>query len=253
MLRARTRELFASALAVALASLAPAPARGGDLEISPIVVDLGRARSTLVTVRNAAKEAGRYELHAFAWDESPLGQMKLEPAKDLLVFPPVLELAPGQEKKIRIGTTAAPGERERTWRVFIEEILPATTVQEATRLRTRLRIGVPVFLAPQRAIAGGEIVGLGVEHGKITFLLKNAGTVRIHPSTVRVVATDASDKPVFEKSFQGWYVLAGGDRLYEIDLPADACAKAKAVAATAVLEQSSIEARQPVAGGACAP
>jgi fimbrial chaperone protein len=179
--------------------------------------------------------------------------MKLDPTKELLVFPPVLELAPGQEKKIRIGTTAAPGARERTWRVFVEEILPATTAQEANRVRTRLRVGIPVFLAPVRPLAGGEIVGLGVERGKITFLLKNAGTVRIRPTTVRVVATDAADKPVFEKSFQGWYVLAGGDRLYEIDLPADACAKAKAVAATAVLDQQSIEARQPVAGGACAP
>jgi fimbrial chaperone protein len=248
----------ARAVALLVALLAPAAwpgcATAGDLDIVPVVVDLGRARSTMVSVRNAAKEPGRYELHAFAWDESPLGQMKLEPAKDLLVFPPVLDLAPGQERKIRIGTTAAPGERERTWRVFIEEILPAATAQDATRLRTRLRVGVPVFLAPQRPLAGGEIVGLGVEHGRITFLLKNAGTVRIRPSTVRVVALGADDKPVFEKSFQGWYVLAGGDRLYEIDLPADACAKAKAVTATATLDpQTTIEARQPVAGGACAP
>ena len=87
----------------------------------------------------------------------------------------------------------------------------------------------------------------------MTFLLKNAGTVRIRPSKVRVVATDAAERPVFEKSFEGWYVLAGGDRLYEIELPADACAKAKAVTATAALDEQKIEARQPVSGSACAP
>lgn len=248
MLRAR----LAGLLALAGPALLAAPARAGDLEITPVVVDLGRARSTLVTVRNVARDPGRYEIHAFTWDESPLGQMKLEPAKDLLVFPPLLDLAPGQERKVRIGTTAAPGERERTWRVFVEEILPAATPAEATRLRTRLRVGLPVFLAPERPLAGGEIVGLGVERGKVTFLLKNAGTVRIRPSSVRVLAIDAKRKPLFEKSFEGWYVLAGGDRLYEVELPADACAKVATVTAIAILDAQTIEASQPVPGGACA-
>jgi fimbrial chaperone protein len=242
-------------LSVALAghALWPACAAAGDLDITPVVVDLGRARSTLVTVKNAAKEPGRYELHAFAWDETPLGQMKLEPSADLLVFPRVLDLAPGQERKIRIGTTAAPGDRERTWRVFIEEILPAATAEEATRLRTRLRVGLPVFLAPQRPLAGGEIAGLGVEHAKVTFLVRNGGTVRIRPSSVRVVATDATENPIFEKTFDGWYVLAGGDRLYEIDLPAEVCAKARSVTATAATDRQTIEARQPLSDRACAP
>ena len=248
----RTR-IVATLIAVAGPALRPARAGAGDLDIVPVVVDLGSSRSTLVTVRNAAKERGRYELRAFAWEESPIGQMKLEPAQDLLVFPPVLDLAPGQERKVRIGTTAVSGERERTWRVFIEEILPAATAQEATRLRTRLSVGLPVFLAPTRRLSGAEIAGLGVEHGKVTFLVRNGGTVRVRPSSVRVVVTDARDRPVLEKSFQGWYVLAGGDRLYEVDVPPDLCSKARTVTATAALDGQTIEARQAVLGGACAP
>jgi fimbrial chaperone protein len=102
-------------------------------------------------------------------------------------------------------------------------------------------------------LVGGEIAGLGVERRKVSFLVKNSGTVRIRPSSVRVVATDAAEKVVFEKSVPGWYVLAGRDRLYEVELPADACAKARTVTATAALDRQAIEARQVVSGGACAP
>jgi fimbrial chaperone protein len=248
MLRAR----LAALAALASCTLWPGPAAGGELEISPVSVDLGRARSTLISVRNTAKERGRYQIKVYAWDESPLGQMRLEPAKDLVAFPGLLELAPGEERKLRIGTTAVPGERERTWRVFVEEILPAATAEEGSRIRSRLRVGIPVFLSPERVVAGGEIVGLGVERGKVTLLLKNPGTVRIRPSSVRVVVSDKKGRTVFEKSFQGWYVLAGGDRLYEVALPRDACAKAATVTAIAAGDRP-IEAKQPVASGACAP
>ena len=117
---------------------------------------------------------------------------------------------------------------------------------------SRLPVGLPAFLAPERPLIRGEIVGPGGERGKVTFLLKNAGTVRIRPSSVRVLAIDAKRKPLFEKSFEGWYVLAGGDRLYEVELPADACAKVATVTAIAILDAQTIEASQPVPGGACA-
>jgi fimbrial chaperone protein len=248
MLRAR----LAALSSLAVLALWPGHAAGGNLEIAPMLVDLGRARSTLVSIRNLAKERGRYEVHVFSWDESPLGKVKLEPAKDLVAFPALLDLAPGEERKIRIGSTAAPGDLERSWRVFVEEILPATTAEEGARIRTRLRIGVPVFLAPQHPVAGGEIVGLGVESGKITFLLKNSGNVRLRGSSIRVVVSDRAGKPLLEKSYPEWYVLAGRDRLYEIDLPREACARAATVTAIAAGE-TPIEASQPVASGACAP
>jgi fimbrial chaperone protein len=194
----------------------------------------------------------RFQVRAFAWDETPLGEMKLAPAKDLVAFPGVLEVAPGQERKIRVGTTAEPGERERTWRVFLEEILPAETRADTTRIRTRLRLGIPVFFAPIRRVSGAEIVGLGVESAKVTFLLKNAGTVHIRPSAVRVAIQDRTGKAVFERSFEGWYVLAGGDRLYEVDLPAEICAQAANVTATA-LGEVPVESARVVVSGACAP
>lgn len=240
-------------LVFALAALAAWPARpsAAELQVSPIVVDLGRARSALVSVRNVGRAPARFQVRAFDWAESPLGEMKLEPATDLVAFPTVLEIAPGQDRKLRVGTTAEPGERERTWRVFLEEILPAETRSDTTRIRTRLRVGIPVFLAPARPISGAEIAGLGVERAKVTFLLRNAGTVRIRPTVIRVSVQDVAGTSIFEKTLDGWYVLAGGDRLYQVDLPDDVCARASAVTATAVGEVP-VESTRPVVGGACA-
>ena len=249
MLRARLVALLAAQAGLVAW---PAAARGGDLEISPVVVDLGRARSTLVTLKNVAAERGRYQVRVFSWGESALGESRLEPASDLVAFPTVLELAPGEERKLRIGTTATPGEREQTWRVFVEEILPAVTAEEGRRLRTRLRVGIPVFFAPQRPLAGAEIVGLGVEKGRVTFLLRNSGTIRIRPSSVRVALADAKGATVFEKTLSGWYVLAGSDRLFDLDLPRASCLKANTVIATAATDQP-IESRRPVPDGACGP
>ncbi|HSN91594.1 MAG TPA: fimbria/pilus periplasmic chaperone [Anaeromyxobacteraceae bacterium] len=249
MLRARV-----AALAASLAGLAswPASAAGGDLVVSPVVVDLGKARSALVTVRNAAPDRGRYQLRVYRWDESPLGEMRLEPASDLVVFPVVLDLAPGQERKLRVGTTAAPGEKERSWRVFLEEILPAVTQEEGNRVRTRLRIGIPVFLAPERTFAGAEIVGLGVDAGRVTFLMRNGGSVRIRTTEVLVTVADAAGATLFQKRFDGWYVLAGSDRLYDVEIPREACRKAAQVTAVATADQP-LQATARIASGACAP
>jgi fimbrial chaperone protein len=243
-----------AALAASVAGLLswPAGAAGGDLVISPVVVDLGKARSTLVSVKNTGAERGRYQVRVHRWEESPRGEMRLEPATDLVVFPVILDLAPGQERKVRIGTTAAPTERERSWRVFLEEILPAVTREEGSRVRTRLRVGIPVFLAPERTFAGAEIAGLGVEKGRVTFLVRNVGSVRIRTSEVRVVLADVRGETLFQKRFDGWYVLAGGDRLYEIELPPDACRKAASITAVATAEET-FQATRPVVVQACAP
>jgi fimbrial chaperone protein len=203
-------------------------------------------------VKNNAAERGRYQVRVHRWQESPHGEMRLEPATDLIVFPTVLDLAPGQERKLRVGTTAAPGPRELSWRVFLEEILPAVTREEASRVRTRLRVGIPVFLAPERTFAGAEIAGLGVEKGRVTFLVRNGGSIHIRTSEVRVLLADAQGSPLFEKRFEGWYVLAGGDRLYEVELPREACRRAASVTALAAAGET-FQATRPVVGEACGP
>ncbi|HSD21072.1 MAG TPA: fimbria/pilus periplasmic chaperone, partial [Anaeromyxobacter sp.] len=208
----------ARALLVA-AALAPAAARGGDLDISPVNVELSaNARTALMSLRNGGAAPARYQLRAYAWAQKPDGAMDLSPTRELVVFPPLLELAPGEARNVRLGTDAAPGAAERTWRVFIEELPRAATAEDAARVKVLTRIGVPVFLAPAAPVARGELVFLARDGARVRLALRNTGTVRLRPAAVSVALLAADGARVFEKALDPWYVLAGGERVYEVEV-----------------------------------
>lgn len=234
---------------LAAAALAPAAARAGALDVSPVSVELtGKARTALMTLRNGDGAPVRYQLRAHTWAQKPDGAMDLTPTRELVVFPPLLELAPGEERNVRIGTDAAPAATERTWRLFIEELPRAETAEDATRVKVLTRVGVPVFLAPTKAVERGELAFLSRDGTRVRLALRNTGTVRLRPRSVRLALVAADGTSVLERSLDVWYVLAGGERVYEVDVPAEACARAATVVATAALERGVLEAR---AAGAC--
>jgi len=242
---ARALAVLASALALALA---PRPARAGDVEVSPILIELsGRSRTALVSIRNAGGAPMRYQARAYAWAQGTDGVMDLAPARDLVVFPPLLELQAGEARNLRVGSDAAPGAAERAWRLVVEE-LPRADVAPGTQVQVLTRVGVPVFLAPARPAAKGELALLARDGARIRFTLRNTGTVRLRPSAVTLALRAEGGATVHEQRLEPWYVLAGGERIYEVAVPAAACAKAAEVVLTAALEAGAIEARAP---GAC--
>lgn len=241
--RRAARALLAAAL------LAPAAGRGGDLDVSPVNVELSaKIRTALMSLRNGGATPARYQLRAYAWAQKPDGAMDLSPTRELAVFPPLLELAPGEERNVRIGTDAAPAAAERTWRVFIEELPRAESAEDAARVKVLTRIGVPVFLAPTAPVARGELAFLGRDGARVRLALRNTGTVRLRPAAVTLALLGADGTPVLQKALDPWYVLAGGERVYDVEVPAEACARAATVVATAALERGAIEVR---AAGAC--
>jgi len=234
---------------LAAAALAPAAASGGDLDVSPVNVELsGKVRTALLSLRNGDGAPARYQLRAYGWAQKPDGAMDLTPSRELVVFPPLLELAPGEARNVRIGTDAAPAGTERTWRLFIEELPRAETAEDAARVKVLTRVGVPVFLAPATPVERGELAFLGRDGARVRLAVRNTGTVRLRPRSVRLALLAADGTSVLERSLDVWYVLAGGERVYEVDVPAEACARAATVVATAALERGVLEAR---AAGAC--
>src|SRR5512133_946242 len=89
---------------------AASSARAAGLQVVPVLVELSRQepRAT-IAVRNVADAPVRLEVTVSAWDQSPDGRMRLAPAPEILVYPPLLQLAPGEERKVRISTTATFG------------------------------------------------------------------------------------------------------------------------------------------------
>jgi fimbrial chaperone protein len=230
-------------------------ARAAGMQITPVVVELSAAapRAT-VELKNLAGAPARLELTASAWEQTADGQTRLAPAPEIVVFPPLLEIAPGEVRKIRVSTTAAFGAKEQAYRLSIRELPPAQKPGDANALTFLTRFSLPVFLMPARPALRAEIAGTAVHDGKLALTIRNTGSTRLSPGTVKIEGLDAQGKHVLSASADVWYVLAGGERVLDVPVPAEGCGRVRAlVAEVPVGDASSVRARVETPEGACAP
>jgi len=208
-----------------------------------------------VALRNVGKEPVRLEVQATVWSQSAEGELQTAPTDELVVFPPLLALAPGEERNLRVGATARPGPAERSYRIFLQELPPPEKPGERQQVRVLSRLGLPVFLAPERPVSRADLEGLAAGAGKARFALRNPGTVRLRPAEVRLSGRGSDGRTLFARPLDAWYVLAGGERRYEVALPVAECGalRSLAVEVTLATGQPPLRAERPVAEGACAP
>ena len=162
----------------------------------------------------------------------------------MVVFPPVLAIQGGETRNLRVGALVAAGPVERTYRLILEE-LPAAVKPDGVQILNRFSI--PVFVAPVSPRLAASIDG----RDGARIRLRNTGTVHFKPRSVQARAVDARGAAVAEKSWQGWYVLPGGERVYRLPVPAAACARVRSIEVTVRADEG--ERREVVATpqGAC--
>jgi fimbrial chaperone protein len=241
-------------LGALLLLLGAPPAWAAGLQILPVLVELSQSepRATVV-VKNVADAPARFELSAFAWDQAPDGQMKLAPAPEILVYPPLLQLGPQEERKVRVSTTATFGAKEQSFRLFLRELPAAEKPGEKPGVQFLTRVGIPIFLLASRPEVRAEITGAAVHRNHVSVTLRNTGTTRLSPGKVKIEGVGADGKPVLATSADVWYVLAGGERALDVALPVEGCARARSVVIEAPVGDGSIRARVETPGGVCAP
>jgi fimbrial chaperone protein len=227
-MRART---LLSTLSAATLCLGAGSAGAGGLQVNPVQVELTRSHTNaIVALRNDTDEAVRYQVNAVTWDQDAAGQMKLGPTHDLILFPLIISLNPGEQRNLRVGVQPDKfGDVEKTYRVFVEQMPPAEKPGGKPAVKVLMRVGIPVYLEPPTPVASSRIEKAGVSRGALSFRLQNAGNVRVRPTEITAQALGADGKPVAQQTWNGWYVLAGGDRAYDWTLPAEACPKARSV------------------------
>ena len=201
-------------------------------KVTPVRVTLSAgSSSTLLTLTNESDMALRFQISAFSWAQEATGEMKLTPTEEILFFPALLSLNAGEERKVRVAAKGAASDVEKTYRIFFEELPPLASASagEGAQVRILTKMGVPIFVSPGKVSEQGRIDAVRVADGKLLFDVKNSGNVHfsVHGVKVRGLAESGSD--VFERQLDGWYVLAGTPRSYELELPADVCSKVKSV------------------------
>ena len=211
-------------LTLLLLTLSAANAVAQGVDVSPVQVYLSPGTtSALVTLRNGASEARRYQIKVLAWQQDTAGEMKLEPTKDIAFYPAMLSLPAGEARNVRLGALTGFAAREKTYRLFIEE-LPPPPAPGVQQIRVLTRVGIPIFLQPTKPEQRAVLEEVSLHKGKLRVVLSNTGTQHVRPTEVRAEGKGAGGGLLFEKEWQGWYVLAGDKRIFEAEVPRAACA-----------------------------
>lgn len=225
--------------------------------VSPVQVDLSSTNPTaLLTVGNDSDETLRFQVSAFSWSQDASGQMQLTPTQDVVFFPMMLTLSPGEARKIRVGSTLPSGAIEKTFRLFVEELPPQTAARPApdgTQIRVLTKLGIPIFLSPLQPKPGASVEIRGVSGDHLRFVVRNTGNAHFLLQDLRVRGTAAGGQLVLDRKADGWYVLAGGEREYEQPLSVDECADLKSVAIDAETDRGPLATRLDLLQPACDP
>jgi fimbrial chaperone protein len=227
--------------------------RAANLEISPVLVELGpKATNATVTVRNAGTTSVRYQVYAMAWTEPSIGETKLVPSKDLAAFPPLFALGPGEERKVRVGPTVAPGADERAWRLFVEELPSTLEGKKGAQIAIRTRFAIPVFQGPMspRPSAAASLV---LDGGTVKAVLRNTGNVHFRPRGISVTFSGAAGEKLHSAEVLPAVLLALAERSSNVPIPADVCGKVRKATLAAELPDETLRAALDLPGGACAP
>lgn len=207
-----------------------------------------RGASVLLTLRNESGDALRFELSVFAWGQSPTGEMQLEPTEDIVFFPSLLTIAPGQSRRVRVGATSTAETREKTYRIFIEELPPLD--RQANGVRVLTKMGVPIFLRPAKEVATATLTEVGLRGSAIHFALTNTGTVHFVPSRIRVRGL-ADSTTLVDREVDSWYLLAGGRRDFDVGLPQADCNRVRSLLIDVQFGSEVLQERVQTPSGVC--
>jgi len=205
--------------------------------------------SAVITLTNRSTEALRFQLSVFAWSQSDTGEIELQETEDIVFFPALLTLAPGEARRVRVGNVAPFETREKSYRIFVEELPPVNPSSTGVRVLTRM--GVPIFLRPEQAEAQPSLSLPGRAGDRLRFTLSNAGTMHFVPRTITVRAL-TGDRIASETQVDGWYVLAGGRRDFDLPVPEAACEQVTSIEVDVQLESDSLHERLQTPNGVCA-
>jgi fimbrial chaperone protein len=200
-----------AALVACLATLAFA-AQAGQLRVGPTRIELTRQRPVgVIEVRNDNPGPVLVQIERMVWVQRN-GEDSYEPTQQLIVTPPVVQLASGAMQIVRVGLRALPEDgRERAFRVYVREV-PTASQAGADGIQVALRVGVPVFFDLGGPDSRLQWLIQAAESGGIRVLARNDGSHWEH--VARVEARDRKSGATVWKSPQAGYLLAGGQRVW---------------------------------------
>lgn len=228
--------------------------RTSTFNVSPLKIVLsGKSSSALVEITNQSAEPLRLQLSVSSWDQSPMGELLLKETDEVILFPPLLTVEPGEKRKIRLGAVTPRGATEKSYRIVLEELPPAadSPTEARNQIRVLTRMTIPVFLEPSQQVASGHIADLTVQRSVVSFEIRNTGTTHYSVEHIDVRGTGSTGQPLLTRRLDGWYVLAGGSRRYDLPLSAEECHDLRMVSVEAKTDAGPFNTRLDLPAGGC--
>ena len=209
--------------------LYPMHAKAGSFKVVPIKLFLdARTKTAVLRVSNNGKEKATLQLDVMMWSQDNTGKDIYEKTKDILVFPKILTVDKGEERIVRVGYQGQQIDtREKAYRLFLRE-LPVSKPGEAT-FKFTLTLVVPIFISSPKVLEKWSLVGGELAEGKTIVTVENSGNTHLLVKKIKVTGLNSSNGDVFSKEIGGWYVLAGVNKTYSLDIPQDECIKAQTI------------------------
>lgn len=181
-------------------------AQAQSLRVAPTSVEiLAPGATATITVRNVGRQPMTIQARVFAWSSGGATDV-LANTRDVVISPPITQLAPGSVQTLRIvRTSKKPIRSEESYRLFVDE-LPNRTGSRYSGVDFVTRLRIPVFLTPKSATSQPVQWRVRSSGGRSYLEAQNSGGVRVKISDLRV---SAGNRQVMITPGLAGYVLSG--------------------------------------------
>ncbi|HOI16326.1 MAG TPA: fimbria/pilus periplasmic chaperone [Geobacteraceae bacterium] len=232
------------ALCTVVTVLSAFPAQAGEWRVYPIRLTLERgARIGTLTVQNDGDTPMNFQVKAMEWSQDAEGKDLYAETKELIFFPKLLMIPPHEERVIRLGLKGpAGGAKEKTYRLFVEEISPPRkdSNEGGATVAVNIRFAVPIFVPPAKEEPAGEMLKTWINNGIVSASLRNTGNVHFRIPSILFRGKDFKGNETFNQAVDGWYLLNGTTRSFSTRMSAEACKKTKLIEVEAATDRKIV-------------
>ncbi len=195
----------------------------GEFRVAPIKLEFDKgAKSGVITVINEGRERMNLQVAVSEWTQDAEGKDAYTETSDIVFYPKIMTIEAGDQHIIRAGVKGPLPLREKTYRLFIEEI-PEPKKAEGAKVTIAIRFAPPIFVKPPAETGSGSIEKIDLSNGRLTAVVKNTGNVHVTVTSVTMRGAASDGREVFSREIAGWYLLNGVSRTYATEIPPDVC------------------------------
>ncbi len=136
------------------------------------------------TIANDDRINERFEVTAYSWNQHDGTDTRRIDVDDVLIFPRLVELAPGESTRVRVGVLRTDPSVEADYRIAVEQLFDPQPNRSG--IHFLLAYNLPLFIAPERRIFNARIVGISARSRRLRITVSNDGNVHAFMATAVV-------------------------------------------------------------------